>query len=62
MTDRIVGQGGQADDCVVAGAVPGLDIPHIGLGAKADVLRSRAEIATFVEVQVETLHGVPGGP
>ena len=60
MADRVVGQGSQADDCVVAGAVPRLDIPEVEPRAGTGVLWSRTEVATLVESEVETIDGVSG--
>ena len=58
MPDRIIGQGGEADHSVVARAVPWFDVPHVDPGAKTDVLRSRTEVATLIETQVEAFHRV----
>jgi hypothetical protein len=61
VAERVIGQGGQADHGVVAGAMFRLDIPDVEPGAETGILRSGAEVATLIEAEVETFHRVSGG-
>ena len=60
MANRVIGQGGQTDHGVIAGAVPGHDVPNVDPGARTNLLWSGTEIATLIEAEIETFHRVSG--
>jgi len=60
VTERIIGQRGQADHRVVAGQLAGLGVPDVARRPRADALCRAAEITSLVETDVEPVDSVPG--
>ena len=59
MTDRVVGQRGEADHRVVAGQLARLGVPDVARWPRAEALRRGAEVTPLVQADVEPVDLVP---
>ena len=60
MTERVIGQCGQADHRVVAGQLARLGVPDVERRPRADALWPGAEVTSLIKAGIEPVHLVPG--